>query len=111
LISSVVGVYGSPAQVNYAAPKSGLLGVARALTRQLGSRGITANVDAPGSVDTEMPTAPPEDLQASYRKASTADRSAAPAASPQAVSVLASDDAAYIAGAVIPVDGGLGMGH
>ncbi|UVY82939.1 3-oxoacyl-ACP reductase FabG [Brachybacterium sp. NBEC-018] len=111
LISSVVGLYGSPGQVNYAASKSGLIGIARALTRELGSRGITANVVAPGYIDTEMTAALPEDVQASYRAAIPAGRFADPAEVARVVSFLASDDAAYISGAVIPVDGGLGMGH
>lgn len=111
LISSVVGLYGSPGQVNYAASKSGLIGIARALTRELGSRGITANVVAPGYIDTEMTGALSEDLQASYRKAIPAGRFADPAEVARVVAFVASDDAAYISGAVIPVDGGLGMGH
>ncbi|AXK45116.1 3-oxoacyl-ACP reductase FabG [Brachybacterium saurashtrense] len=111
LISSVVGLYGSPGQVNYAASKSGLVGMARALTRELGSRGITANVVAPGYIDTEMTQSLPEDLQASYRKAIPAGRFAAPSEVAKTVAFLAGDDAAYISGAVIPVDGGLGMGH
>lgn len=111
LISSVVGLYGSPGQVNYAASKSGLIGIARALTRELGSRGITANVVAPGYIDTEMTAELPEDLQASYRKAIPAGRFADPAEVARVVAFMASDDAAYISGAVIPVDGGLGMGH
>jgi 3-oxoacyl-[acyl-carrier protein] reductase len=111
LISSVVGLYGSPGQVNYAASKSGLIGIARALTRELGSRGITANVVAPGYIDTEMTQALSEDLQTAYRKAIPAGRFADPAEVAKAVAFLASDDAAYISGAVIPVDGGLGMGH
>src|SRR5699024_2424626 len=111
LISSAVGLYGSPGQVNYAASKSGLVGIARALTRELGSRGITANGAAPGYADPEMPPALSEDLQASSRKAIPAGRFADPAEVAKAVGFLASDDAAYISGAVIPVDGGLGMGH
>lgn len=111
LISSVVGLYGSPGQVNYAASKSGLIGIARAITRELGSRGITANVVAPGYIDTEMTQALSEDLQAAYRTAIPAGRFADPSEVAKAVSFLASDDAAYISGAVIPVDGGLGMGH
>lgn len=111
LISSVVGLYGSPGQVNYAASKSGLIGMARAITRELGSRGITANVVAPGYIDTEMTRSLPEDLQDSYRKAIPAGRFADPAEVARVVAFLASDDAAYISGAVIPVDGGLGMGH
>lgn len=111
LISSVVGLYGSPGQVNYAASKSGLIGIARALTRELGSRGITANVVAPGYIDTEMTQALSEDLQDSYRKAIPAGRVASPEEVARVVAFIASDDAAYISGAVIPVDGGLGMGH
>lgn len=111
LISSVVGLYGSPGQVNYAASKSGLIGIARALTRELGSRGITANVVAPGYIDTEMTQALSEDLQDSYRKAIPAGRFASPEEVARVVAFIASDDAAYISGAVIPVDGGLGMGH
>lgn len=111
LISSVVGLYGSPGQVNYAASKSGLIGIARALTRELGSRGITANVVAPGYIDTEMTAELPEELQASYRKAIPAGRFADPTEVARVVAFMASDDAAYISGAVIPVDGGLGMGH
>ena len=111
LISSVVGLYGSPGQVNYAASKSGLIGIARAPTRDPGPRGITANVVAPGYIDTEMTAALAEDVQAEYRKAIPAGRFAAPEEVARVVSFLASDDAAYISGAVIPVDGGLGMGH
>ncbi|WP_193104527.1 beta-ketoacyl-ACP reductase [Brachybacterium sp. FME24] len=111
LISSVVGLYGSPGQVNYAASKSGLIGIARAITRELGSRGITANVVAPGYIDTEMTQSLSEDLQASYRKAIPAGRFADPEEVARVVAFVASDDAAYISGAVIPVDGGLGMGH
>lgn len=111
LVSSVVGLYGSPGQVNYAASKSGLVGFARALTRELGSRGITANVIAPGYIDTEMTQSLSEDLQATYLKAIPAGRFADPEEVARVVAFLAGDDAAYISGAVIPVDGGLGMGH
>lgn len=111
LISSVVGLYGSPGQVNYAASKSGLIGIARALTRELGSRGITANVVAPGYIDTEMTQALAEDVQATYRKSIPAGRFADPTEVAKVVTFLSSDDASYISGAVIPVDGGLGMGH
>ncbi|GAA1490597.1 3-oxoacyl-ACP reductase FabG [Brachybacterium sacelli] len=111
LISSVVGLYGSPGQVNYAASKSGLVGFARALTRELGSRGITANVVAPGYIDTEMTQSLPEDLQATYLKAIPAGRFADAEEVARVVAFVAGDDAAYISGAVIPVDGGLGMGH
>ena len=111
LISSVVGLYGSPGQVNYAASKSGLIGLARALTRELGSRGITANVVAPGYIDTEMTQQLSEDLQSTYLSAIPAGRFADPEEVARVVAFLAGDDAAYISGAVIPVDGGLGMGH
>lgn len=111
LISSVVGLYGSPGQINYASSKSGLVGMARSLTRELGSRNITANVVAPGYIDTEMTQSLSEELQQSYKKAIPAGRFADPAEVAGVVRWLASDEAAYISGAVIPVDGGLGMGH
>lgn len=111
LVGSVVGLYGSPGQVNYAASKSGLVGIARAITRELGSRGITANVIAPGYVDTEMTAALADEVQAGYKKAIPAGRFAAPEEIARVAAFIASDDAAYISGAVIPVDGGLGMGH
>lgn len=111
LISSVVGLYGSPGQINYAASKAGLVGIARALTRELGSRGITANVVAPGYIDTDMTAQLSDELQDSYRKAIPAGRFADPSEVARVVAFIASDDAAYISGAVIPVDGGLGMGH
>lgn len=110
-ISSVVGLYGSPGQVNYSASKSALVGFARSLTRELGSRGITANVVAPGFIETDMTAALPEDQQAQYKANIPAGRFAQPSEVAAAVAWLASDDAAYISGAVIPVDGGLGMGH
>ncbi len=111
LISSVVGLYGSPGQINYAASKSGLVGMARSLTRELGSRNITANVVAPGYIDTEMTQALDEDLKKSYQKSIPAGRFAAASEVAGVVRWLASDEAAYISGAIIPVDGGLGMGH
>ena len=111
LISSVVGLYGTPGQVNYAASKSGLIGMARAITRELGSRGITANVVAPGYIDTEMTQQLSEERRAEYLKAIPAARFADPDELSRVVAFLAGDDAAYISGAVIPVDGGLGMGH
>ncbi len=111
LISSVVGLYGSPGQVNYAAAKSGLVGFARSLTRELGGRGITANVVAPGFINTDMTDQLSEEQRASYLQAIPAGRFAEPSEVAKVVTWLASDDAAYISGAVIPVDGGLGMGH
>ncbi len=111
LISSVVGLYGSPGQVNYAASKAGLVGIARSVTRELGGRGITANVVAPGFIETDMTAGLPEDTKAAYVKAIPAGRFAQADEVASAVRFLASDAAAYISGAVLPVDGGLGMGH
>ncbi|KQX66580.1 3-oxoacyl-[acyl-carrier-protein] reductase [Angustibacter sp. Root456] len=111
LISSVVGLYGSPGQANYAASKAGLVGLARSITRELGGRGITANVVAPGFVQTDMTAALPEAQQQAYLAAIPASRFAQPEEVAQAVRFLASEGAAYISGAVVPVDGGLGMGH
>jgi NAD(P)-dependent dehydrogenase (short-subunit alcohol dehydrogenase family) len=110
-ISSVVGLYGSPGQVNYAASKAGLVGMARSITRELGSRNITANVVAPGYVETDMTAALPDDRKAEYRKAIPLGRFAAADEVAGVVTWLAGDTAGYISGAVIPVDGGLGMGH
>ncbi|GMA19815.1 3-oxoacyl-ACP reductase FabG [Arsenicicoccus piscis] len=110
-ISSVVGLYGSPGQANYASSKSGLVGLARSITRELGGRGITANVVAPGFIETDMTAALPDETVAGYKKAIPAGRLAQPAEVAAAVTFLASPDAGYISGAVIPVDGGLGMGH
>ncbi|GAA4197782.1 beta-ketoacyl-ACP reductase [Microbacterium oryzae] len=111
LISSVVGLYGSAGQVNYASSKSALVGFARSLTRELGARGITSNVVAPGFIETDMTAELPEATQAEYRKAIPAGRYGKPEEVAGVTAWLASDDAAYISGAVIPVDGGLGMGH
>jgi len=111
LISSVVGLYGGVGQVNYAASKSGLVGMARSITRELGGRGITANVVAPGFIDTAMTGALPEERRQAYLAAIPAGRFAQPAEVAAVVEFVASDAAAYISGAVIPVDGGLGMGH
>jgi len=110
-ISSVVGLYGSAGQANYAASKAGLVGFARSLARELGSRGITANVVAPGFVESDMTAALPEDTKATILRAVPLGRYAAPHEVAGVVSFLAGDDAAYITGAVVPVDGGLGMGH
>jgi 3-oxoacyl-[acyl-carrier protein] reductase len=110
-ISSVVGLYGGPGQVNYAASKAGLVGMARSITRELGTRNITANVVAPGYVETDMTAALPEQLKTDYRKAIPAGRFATADEVAGVVAWIASDAAGYISGAVIPVDGGLGMGH
>lgn len=111
LISSVVGLYGGAGQANYAASKSGLVGFARSITRELGARGITANVVAPGFIETDMTAVLPEAQQAEYKKSIPAGRFGSTDDVSKAVTWLASDDASYISGAVIPVDGGLGMGH
>jgi 3-oxoacyl-[acyl-carrier protein] reductase len=110
-ISSVVGLLGSAGQVNYAASKSGLVGMARSLARELGSRSITANVVAPGFVETEMTEVLPEEKKAEYKAQIPLQRYATTAEVASVVEWLASDGAAYVTGAVIPVDGGLGMGH
>ena len=111
LISSVVGLYGGAGQINYSSSKAALVGFARSLTRELGSRGITANVVAPGFIETDMTAELPEATQTEYKKSIPAGRFASPDEVAGVVTWLASDDAAYISGAVIPVDGGLGMGH
>ncbi|WP_433829627.1 beta-ketoacyl-ACP reductase [Actinoplanes sp. CA-015351] len=110
-ISSVVGLYGGPGQVNYAASKAGLVGMARSITRELGTRNITANVVAPGFIETEMTAVLPESRKAEIIKSVPAGRLASVDEVAAAVTFLASDSAAYISGAVLPVDGGLGMGH
>jgi 3-oxoacyl-(acyl-carrier-protein) reductase len=110
-ISSVVGLYGSPGQVNYAASKAGLIGIARSITRELGSRNITANVVAPGFIETDMTAVLPEATRAEYVKSIPLGRMATPHEVASVVAWLGTDAAAYITGAVIPVDGGMGMGH
>ncbi|MDF4249787.1 3-oxoacyl-[acyl-carrier-protein] reductase [Streptomyces sp. WMMB303] len=111
LISSVVGLMGQAGQANYAASKAGLVGFARSLSRELGSRNITCNVVAPGFVDTDMTRALTDEQRADIVKQVPLGRYAAPEEVASSVRFLASDEAAYITGAVIPVDGGLGMGH
>jgi len=110
-IGSVVGTLGSAGQVNYAATKSGLIGMARSLARELGSRGITANVIAPGFVDTEMTAVLDQERKDAIISAVPLQRFCTPAEIAGVVEFIASDAASYITGAVIPVDGGLGMGH
>ncbi|NBO46028.1 MAG: SDR family oxidoreductase [Actinobacteria bacterium] len=110
-ISSVVGLLGSAGQVNYAASKSGLVGAARSLARELGGRGITANVVAPGFVETDMTAALSEERQQTILSQIPLARYAQPAEIADVCVFLASSDAAYITGTVLNVDGGLGMGH
>ena len=110
-ISSVVGLLGSAGQSNYAASKAGLVGLARSVARELGSRDITANVVAPGFVDTDMTAALGEERKQEILGQVPLGRYASPEEVAQVVRWVASDEAAYVTGAVIPVDGGLGMGH
>lgn len=111
LVSSVVGLLGSAGQTNYAASKAGLVGFARSVARELGSRSITCNVVAPGPVETDMTAALDEKRLAAITDAVPLGRMASPDEIAGVVAFLASADAAYITGAVIPVDGGMGMGH
>lgn len=110
-LSSVVGLIGSGGQVNYAAAKSGLVGMARSLTRELGSRNITANVVTPGFIETDMTGELPEEKVTEYRARIPAGRMGKADDVAALVDFLAADAAGYISGAIIPVDGGLGMGH
>jgi len=110
-MSSVVGLLGSAGQVNYAASKAGLIGAARSLTREVGSRGITVNVITPGFIDTDMTAGLDEATKSAILKTIPAARYGQPDEVAQTVEFLVSNSAAYISGAVIPVDGGLGMGH
>ena len=110
-ISSVVAHAGGAGQVNYAASKAGMVGIARSITRELGSRNITANVVAPGFVETDMTAVLSDELRAKYLASIPAGRFAQPDEVAAACTWLASDAAGYVTGAVIPVDGGVGMGH
>ena len=110
-ISSVVGLYGSAGQTNYSASKSALIGLARSISRELGGRGITANLVAPGFIETAMTAELTDELRKTYLAGIPAGRFASPDEVARVVRWIASEEAAYITGAVIPVDGGLGMGH
>jgi len=111
LVSSVVGLLGQAGQANYAASKAGLVGFARSLARELGSRSITVNVVAPGPVDTDMTRALGDEKLAAFAALVPLGRIATVDEIAGVITFLASPEAAYITGAVIPVDGGLGMGH
>ncbi|WP_137724570.1 3-oxoacyl-ACP reductase FabG1 [Prescottella subtropica] len=110
-LGSVVGMAGQAGQINYAASKAGVVGMARSLTRELGSRSITANVVAPGFIETDMTAELSDDLRDTAKKFIPLQRLGKPEDVAAVVSFLASDDSAYVSGAVIPVDGGMGMGH
>jgi beta-ketoacyl ACP reductase len=110
-VSSVVGLSGSAGQAGYAASKSGLVGFSRSLARELGSRGITSNVVAPGFVDTDMTADLSDVRKAAIRESIPLGRTASPEEVAAVIAFLAQDDASYVTGAVLPVDGGLGMGH
>jgi len=111
LVSSVVAMLGSAGQANYAASKAGLIGLARSLARELGSRNVTVNVIAPGPVDTDMTAVLGDKRMEELRAAVPLGRTATPDEIADVIAFLAGPSAGYITGAVIPVDGGLGMGH
>ena len=111
LVSSVVALLGSPGQVNYSSSKAALVGMARSITRELGVRGVTANVIAPGFIETDMTAVIPDDVIADYKKRIPAGRLGVVDDVAAAALFLAGDQAGYVSGAVLPVDGGLGMGH
>lgn len=110
-VSSVVGLLGSPGQTNYAASKAGLVGLARSLAREIGGRGVTCNIVSPGFVTTDMTAALPEARQQEILQQVPLKRMATAEEVAAVITFLASDEAGYVTGAVIPVDGGLGMGH
>ncbi|WP_280352814.1 3-oxoacyl-ACP reductase FabG1 [Nocardia abscessus] len=110
-LGSVVGMSGQAGQINYASSKAGVIGLARSITRELGSRSITANVVAPGFIETDMTADLPEDMRDMAKKFIPLQRLGQPEDIAAVVSFLASEDSAYVSGAVIPVDGGMGMGH
>ncbi len=110
-VSSVVGLSGAAGQVNYAASKSGLVGLSRSIARELGSRGITSNVVAPGYVETDMTAGLSDARREELLKTVPLGRAATPEEIAAVIGFLASDAGAYVTGAVLPVDGGLGMGH
>src|SRR5215813_11205246 len=110
-VSSVVGLMGGAGQVNYAASKAGMLGIARSITREMGSRNLTANVVTPGFIETEMTAVLPDELKADYLKQIPVKRMGQSTEVAAVIAWLASDAASYVNGAVIPVDGGLSMGH
>lgn len=111
LISSVVALYGSAGQINYSSSKAALVGFARSLTRELGGRGITANIIAPGFIETDMTSSLPQTQQDEYLRSIPAGRFGKVDEIANVASWIASDESGYVSGAVIPVDGGLGMGH
>ncbi len=111
LVGSVVGLMGNPGQVNYSSSKAALVGMARSITREVGQRGITANVIAPGFITTDMTDELAENLQKQYEANIPAKRFGTTDDVAAAALYLASDSSGYVSGAVLPVDGGLGMGH